>query len=125
MAQAAPMLGWSLRHLGDEVRFGDFLLHLFAWARDPARGLLAAHHAKSRRTEGDARGAFLDERRYRLAELSIVGTLGGGRHRSAPVTARRGGRPWRQSVGLTPQFAHRQRDGALASGRCARRCWWR
>jgi hypothetical protein len=93
MAQGAPVLGWGLRHFRDEVRFGDFLMHLFACARDPARSLLAAHHATSCRTDGDAGEGFLDERRYRQAELSIVDTLAGGRHPSGQDPLPASGRP--------------------------------
>jgi hypothetical protein len=82
MLSDASQLGWGLRHFRDGVRFGEFLVHLVACARDRDAGPLAAHHAKTARSENTPAEAFLDERRYRQAESSVVETLGCGQARS-------------------------------------------
>jgi hypothetical protein len=59
---------------------------MFDCAREPSLGLLAAHRAKTPQAEDDSYEAFLDDRRYRLAERSIVDTLGGrGRPTRSPA----------------------------------------
>jgi hypothetical protein len=75
MADGASGSGWGLRNFRDDARPGEFLLHVFACAREPALGLLAAHRAKTPRAELGSDEASLDERRFRLAELSVECTL--------------------------------------------------